>query len=145
MAGGPATAVMYSDFDIAVREIGGGVWFWTSLFLVIACAVYVHRETVIKGRGYRPVVWATAALIVYFSGSTIRGFLTWMQFFYIGNGWDASRWLKTWPWLGTSVILNIVGAALCVWYLSSWRWRLYFAATAVVVAIMVPVLLYVLV
>jgi hypothetical protein len=133
--------VMYSPWDIMVRELGGGIWFWTSLWLVFAFVAYIARESINRGRPDSQVVLAAAALTIYFLGSMIRGFITWMQFFYAGNGWSPNPWVATWPWYGLSVLLNITGAAMCIWLLSSWRWRLCFTIFAVIGAVLVPSLL----
>jgi hypothetical protein len=130
--------LMYSQWDLLVRELGGGVWFWTSLWLVIAFIAYILRQLTFNKRVDHTLVWAAIALTIYFAGSTIRGFLTWMQFFYAGNFWDTNIWVATWPWFGLSVLLNIGGAALCIWMLSTWRWRLMFTLCAVLGALLVP-------
>lgn len=132
---------MYNEWDIAVREIGGGIWFWTSFWLTIAFVAYVIRKSFVERNGDRVIVGAAAALTLFFAGSSLRGFITWMQFFYAGNGWDTAAWVKTWPWYGLSVLMNIAGAAACIWLLSSWRWRVIFTTCAIGGAVAVPVAL----
>lgn len=134
--------MIYSDWDITVRELGGGIWFWTSLWLVFAFMGYVIREVCFERKVDRQILFAAGALSVYFAGSTIRGLLTWMQFFYVGNHWNVTGIVATWPWFGASVLLNITGAAMCIWLLSSWRWRVYFTIAAVSWAILVPALVW---
>src|SRR5215207_369701 len=106
----PPSKLMYSQWDILVRELGGGVWFWTSMWLLIAFLTYIFRQLKVEKRVDFTLVWAATALAIYFTGSTVRGFLTWMQFFYAGNLWDTAPWVATWPWFGMSVLLNITGA-----------------------------------
>jgi hypothetical protein len=133
----------YSDWDILVREIGGGIWFWTSLWLDVAFIGYMLREFAREGRlADRVAVIVAFWLVVYFTGSMIRGFLTWGQFMALGNGreGDATVWVATWPWFGTSVIFNITGAMGCIWMLSSWRWRVIFSVCALMVSIGVPII-----
>jgi hypothetical protein len=129
---------MYSSWDIMVRELGGGVWFFTSFWLVIAFSAYIIRETARDNRRDGTLVMAATALIVYFIGSMIRGLLTWMQFFFAGNGWDPSHWIATWPWFGLSVLFNIVGAEACIYLLSSWKWRACLSVLACVTSILIP-------
>jgi hypothetical protein len=131
--------VMYSSWDILVRELGGGIWFWTSLWLVVAFLAYIGRSLLSERHPDRILLYAAGSLVLYFTGSTIRGLITWMQFYYAGNQWDTGIWIATWPWFGLSVLCNITGAALCIWFLSSWRWRLIFTVCAVAGALMVPV------
>lgn len=112
----PAPAIaIYSPWDISVRELGGGAWFFMSLWLSVAFVSFVIRE---RDRT-NPIVLAVATGLATFAwGSAIRAFLTWMQFRALGNGWDAAYWIQTWPWFGTSVILNISGAAACIYFLA---------------------------
>jgi hypothetical protein len=130
---------MYSSWDIFVRELGGGIWFFTSFWLVIAFSAYIVRETARDNRRDGALIAAATALVVYFIGSMIRGLLTWMQFFFAGNGWDPKDWIATWPWFGLSVLFNIVGAEACIYLLSSWRWRLCLSILAGITSILVPV------
>jgi hypothetical protein len=132
---------MYSQWDITVREIGGGIWCLTSLALAIALLVYAVRR-VLEERTYSPVTLTALAFAEFCFGSAIRGFLTWRQFMAAGNGSDPSQWIATWPWLGTSVILNIGGAAAAIWLLSPSRWRVSFTAGTVLAAILVPLALF---
>lgn len=138
-------ALMYTQWEIAVREIGGGIWFWTSLWLSVAFLAYIIRQTSKDRNRDWNLIYAAASLLIYFLGSMIRGFITWMQFFYVANGWDASYWIQLWPWYGLSVTLNIIGAAVCIWLLSSWRWRAIFTTCAVIGALVMPVAFRVLV
>jgi len=132
---------VYSEWDIFVREIGGGIWFWTSLWLDVAFVWFILREMSNRGdKADRETLIVAFWLVVYFTGSLIRGFLTWSQFYALGNGGDPAIFIATWPWFGTSVILNISGATGCIWMLSSWKWRCYFTAAAVIFSIGVPVL-----
>lgn len=133
---------MYSAWDITVREVGGGIWFWTSAFLCIAFLFYIIRAVLNYSRPDRIILAAAFAMLIYFIGSSIRGFLTWMQFFYSGQGWDNRYWIETWPWFGLSVVLNITGAALCVWLLTDAKWRALFTVAMVAVAVAVPFLLW---
>src|SRR5215204_3809402 len=130
--------LMYSQWDILVRELGGGIWFSTSLWLVFAFVMYIYRQINSERRIDPTLIGAALALTIYFCGSTIRGFLTWMQFFHAGNFWDTNIWVATWPWFGLSVLLNITGAALCIWMLSSWRWRFIFTMCAVAGSLLLP-------
>jgi hypothetical protein len=129
---------MYSSWDIMVRELGGGIWFFTSFWLVVAFGTYIARETIYTRRD-RTLMFAASALVIYFVGSMIRGLLTWMQFFYAGNGWPVERWVATWPWFGLSVTLNIIGAELCIFLLSNWRWRITLSVVAVATSVLIPV------
>ena len=90
---------MYTAWDLMVRELGGGIWFWTSLWLVFAFVAYLTRESISRGKPDKQVVFAAAALVIYFSGSMIRGFLTWSSFFMLAmagmlrRGWKRGRGL----------------------------------------------------
>jgi hypothetical protein len=68
-----------------------------------------------------------------------------MQFLYIRNDWDYTFWLRTWPWFGMSVVLNILGAAAAIWFLSHYSYRTAFTVLAVVTALGVPALVFMLV
>jgi hypothetical protein len=131
---------MYSAWDIAVREVGGGIWFFMSLFMSLAFAIYAFREY--NRAGLNPVTLVAVSFEIFCFGSAMRGFLTWMQFMAAGNGSDPSRWIETWPWLGLSVLLNILGAAWCIWLISPHRWRVCTTIVSVAVAIGVPVTIF---
>jgi hypothetical protein len=133
---------MYSAWDITVREIGGGIWFFTSLAGALAFLGYALRRTLWERQRPDVVILTAFALAEFFIGSAMRGFLTWMQFMSAGNGGDTAPWIATWPLLGSSVILNILGAAACIWLLSPRRWRAWFTAATVVIAIGVPLGLF---
>jgi len=140
----------YNADDIFMRELGGGVWFMTSFWLTVACIAYVVRVTKRGRRRDDEIIIGALGLVSYFAGSSLRGFITWMQFFYAGNmldcagnidcvkRWDPTPWIQTWPLYGSSVLLNIAGAAVCIWALSSVRWRAIFTVCAVVGAVVLP-------
>jgi hypothetical protein len=141
----------YTADDIFIREIGGGIWFMTSFWLTVACIAFVIRQTRRGRRRDEEIIIGALGLVSYFSGSTLRGFITWMQFFYAGNRldcvagdidcatrWDPGPWIATWPLYGLSVLLNIFGAAVCIWALSSVRWRAIFTVCAVMGAVILP-------
>jgi hypothetical protein len=134
--------IMYNEWDIFIRELGGGIWFWTSLWLTIGLTGYIYsRRNALDDDRIRIAVAVATALVGYTTGSAIRGFLTWMQFYYAGNHWDTSPWIQTWPWFGTSVLLNITGGAIAIWLLTPERWRAWLTALAVTTAITVPLTL----
>jgi hypothetical protein len=146
-----ANPIMYNDWDIMVREIGGGAWFFVSLWLTIGFIIYVvRRNSFLRNGNSIDSDWAhaigiavkTAVALAFFSaGSAIRAFMSWMQFHYAANGWDTEPWIATWPWFGLSVILNIAGGAAAIWLLTPRRWRSWFAGFAVATAVTVPIAL----
>jgi hypothetical protein len=134
--------IMYNEWDIFIRELGGGIWFWTSLWLTIGLIGYIYyRRDSMDDERIRVAVSVAIALVAFTAGSAMRAFLTWMQFYYAGNHWDTSPWIKTWPWFGTSVLLNITGGAIAIWLLTPERWRAWLTALAVTTALTVPVAL----
>jgi hypothetical protein len=131
---------MYTHWDIVVREIGGGVWFFTNLTLALVLFAWGFQQCCLKKSG-EPL----SLILIAFSisevllGSAIRGFLTWQQFRVAGNGEDPSFWVATWPFLGLSVILNITGAAACVWLILPPAWRTLVTFYAMALAVLIPV------
>jgi hypothetical protein len=134
----------YSEWDIVVREIGSGIWFWTSLWLTFTFAAYIIKHTFENRKVDRTLFLAACALTLYFMGSTFRGLLNWMQFYYMGNGWQPTAWVTASPGYIISVALNIVGGAACIWLLSNWRWRAIFTVAAVTGAVVAPIALHLL-
>jgi hypothetical protein len=133
---------MYNEWDIFIRELGGGIWFWTSLWLTIGLMIYIYsRRNSLDDNRVRIAVSVATALVAFTAGSAIRALLTWMQFYYAGNHWDTSPWIQTWPWFGTSVLLNISGGAIAIWLLTPERWRAWLTALAVTTAVTVPLAL----
>jgi hypothetical protein len=133
---------MYSRDDIIVRAIGGGIWFWMSLFLAGSFFLYIARK-----RGETPTVVLQIAFFhgIFCLGSAMRAALTWGQFLSALEKLDPAPWLQTWPWFGSSVILNIIGAGGAIFLLTPYRWRWEITLGAVTVAIGVPAVLYMLV
>jgi uncharacterized membrane protein len=140
--------MMYEHFDLVVRELGGGAWFWISGALGIAFTTYIVRFVQGVRRGRKPtredkVAFGSACgLLVFSLGSTGRGFLNWMQFHYARQGFDPSVWVDLWPWFGTTILLNIVGGLIAVWFLTTWRYRTLFVVLTFLLAIGVPVAFY---
>lgn len=141
----PTSLMMYDQFDLSVRELGGGAWFWISGALAIAFIAYIFRFVCALREGWRPTrqdyvsLGSAIGLLVFTTGSTLRGFLNWMQFHYARQGHDPSPWVDLWPWFGTSIFLNIVGGLIAVWFLTTWRYRTLFVVMAFILAICVPV------
>lgn len=132
--------MIYSPQDILVRELGGGVWFVVSGALALAFIGYVIGQRQKFGSyKWAPTCKVAIALAVFCAGSSARGLLTWLQFFYIESGYDPSPWIATWPWFGTSVVLNIVGGLACIWLLSPERWRWPVTALTFALSIALPV------
>jgi hypothetical protein len=148
----------YTEWDMIVREIGGGIWFWMTTSLAIAFLAFIFRElffeprrgpvlspeeiVLVRRKAYRASLWTAFMLLIVATGSAMRGFLIWMQFMYELNGWNSRPWIETWPWYGSSVIMNIFGAAGAIWLLSPDRWRLFFSTLAVFWSITIPVAAY---
>jgi hypothetical protein len=129
---------MYSQWDMTVRELGGGVWFFSNIALAAVLSAWAFSQCFRRDRCVDPLVALAVAMATVLFGSSIRGFLTWQQFRVAGNGGDPSFWIATWPLLGSSVILNIVGAAACTWLILPERWRTPITIVIVAVAIIVP-------
>jgi hypothetical protein len=135
--------MIYTPSDIVVREIGGGAWFFMSFALGVAFIGYVVRQRwIFSQREFTPVTKTAVALALFSFGSAMRAFLTWMQFLYLDNGWDARYWIDTWPWFGASIILNIIGAEFCVWVLTPAKWRVCTTFFTAAVSILVPLFIY---
>ncbi len=135
----PLMEAPYTVNDMVLREIGGGVWFWFSISLSVAFFAYVVRKILWEHDRPNPVIVAALFLGFFCLGSAIRAFLAWMQFAYMLNGWPYREWIETWPWFGGSVILNAIGACVCLWLLTPVRWRNWITAGVTAVAVIVPV------
>jgi hypothetical protein len=135
---------MYTQWDMSVRELGGGVWFFTNFALALVLFAWGFRQCCSKQYG-QPIALVMIAFAIseMLFGSAIRGFLTWQQFRVAGNGGDPTPWIATWPFLGSSIIMNIMGAALCMWLILPERWRAPITVATTIVAITVPTSIFI--
>lgn len=136
---------MYNQWDIAVRELGGGIWFFTNLALALVLLAWAVNQFVRRRKGLpfaAALVGLSLSMAEVLFGSAIRGFITWQQFRVAGNGGDPTPWVSTWPWLGCSIIMNICGAAACTWLILPPPWRTLVTFYTVTIAILVPLSIF---
>jgi hypothetical protein len=115
--------IEYTAFDLALREIGNGIWALTALLLMVVFSRYAwnnwhdrHHETV-KG---------AAALALYFAGSTVRALLGWgATAASRREDWSPDPWATSWPWYVPSLIASVIGAAWVLTVFTPRGYRLY--------------------
>lgn len=145
----PPRSLNYDPFDVLLRELGGGIWFWVSGALALAFAAFILREVNEKRRTGQPwtrkdyvAVGSAIGLGIFALGSCLRGYLNWMQFHYLRKGQDATLWIDLWPWFGSSIACSIIGGLIAIWFLTTWRYRTLFVVMTFLLAIGVPVAFY---
>jgi hypothetical protein len=109
-----STMIEYPPVDLAIREIGNGMWACLGAFMVGFFVWYAHRW-----RAYimtDATVAGAMALALYFAGTAVRAFLAWGAVASARRAyWPADPWLGSWPWYAPSVFVSVIGAAWCVW------------------------------
>lgn len=135
--------VKFNPSDLMVLEIGSGIWFLLSFTLIILLLRHAVGECRRLRRGcFDPSVRLAAALALFSAGSALRGFLFWEEFNHIHRGGGSHLWATTWPWFITSVYLNILGAAWCIWELSPDRYRVWLLPIILIAVVALPAWIY---
>lgn len=129
-------------WDVVIGELGGGISFWLSSFLSAMFFTYAFKHLVLQRNRFDATAYAALAMAIFCLGGALRAFVMWMHNLYQLRGWEVSPWTELWPWMGASLIFNAVGAAICTWVVSSWRWRKLFTALVIMFSITVPVVLF---
>jgi hypothetical protein len=128
----------YSYQETVAREIGGGIWFTTSLVLTVVFTLYVMRNS--KRDPVTAVAFFLAVLCV---GSTMRGFLLWARAMAELNGWGGERfWHLTWPIFASSVLLTAIASLACIWLLTPRPWQNHVTIITGAIAISLPLVIF---
>lgn len=128
--------------EFVIGEIGSGVWFIVASGLSLTFIAYALNKTFLQLDRPRSVISAALAFAIFCAGSAIRGFMTWMQYYYERLDYDVTQWLTLWPWLALSIALKIFGACWAIYIVSPWSWRRASIMLYLLVAVAVPATLY---
>lgn len=135
--------MIFSDFDIAVREFMNGTWTIGSLILIFVLLHYIWKSAKESGWHANVGVQFATAMTVLLTGHFIRSFMNWAQFSKLTWGLAPADWegLSV-PALivATAILLSGKGAILYLFSPPKWRWRILTAATALTFGI--PALVY---
>jgi hypothetical protein len=130
--------IEFSNVDLALREIGNGIWSCLALLLAAAFARYAWRNRLCRSD---LTAQGACALALYFTGSSIRAFLGWGAIASTRREWTPDPWANSWPWYVPSLFISVVGGGWCLWIFTPVEHRklvmILFAA-----ALVVPVVFY---
>ncbi len=104
--------IEYSTYDLALGEVGSGIWSFLAFFLMVSFLRYAWRNR----QSYREAtVQGALALSLFFMGSTIRAGLGWGAAAAARRTtWPPEPWANSWPWYLPSLLISIIGAAWCL-------------------------------
>jgi hypothetical protein len=85
---------------------------------------------------------AALALLIYFTGTSIRSGLNWGQYIAANRNIDAPTFEDVYLVVALAVKLSVIGAGFCIYSFALVKHRAAATLTAVVVALLVPACVY---
>lgn len=137
----------FSQFNLDIRQAANGAMALSALLLIAIFTRYCwHNRLPFWRRRMseedRRVFLAVASITVLLVGHFFRAFSSWVEFFLIDIGLDASGWTKwAWIWFLISAILVIFGKGLMLHTFTAQKLRLVVLVILLPACVLIPIVI----